>query len=80
MYFGIFFVIKENQMSLLCLQGINPHSVKLPTQTQPSKIFKFSICRYELYISYKPRFTVNLLEICATCGTGESGRPHSGSS
>lgn len=39
-------------MDCCAFQGMDPHSVKLPTQTQPSNIFKFSICKYG---SYKPQ-------------------------
>lgn len=57
MYQWNFFCQKRESdvMDCCAFRDMNPHSVKLPTQTQPSKIFKFSICKYESYLSYKPQ-------------------------
>lgn len=57
MYLWKFFGQKGESHVMDCwaFQGINPDSVKLPTQTQPLKILKFSICKYEWHISYKPQ-------------------------
>lgn len=43
---------ESDVMDCCAFQGMDPHSVKLPTQTQPSNIFKFNICKYG---SYKPQ-------------------------